>query len=112
MGDEVLVAHAPLLDYQLGVVQDESAHQDETEVEVGLEKHPGPEEKVGQREDNHRVEDRHEGTAEVQPFTPFREQGAQGERGEDQRRSHQGGYDYAGIYVDDVLEERPQADAG
>ena len=108
---EVLVPHATLLDDELGVVQHEAAHHQQTEVEVRLVQQLGAEEYVHQRQDEDGVQHRHQNAAQVQPLAARGEHGADGKRDEYQGGADERGHDERRIDVGDVVEDRSQAHA-
>lgn len=65
--DKVLVAHATLLDNQLGVIQDKTAHEREADVEMHLIDKLRAKEEVSQREQHKRIQKSHQCAAHVNP---------------------------------------------
>lgn len=109
--DEITATLTSLLDDQLSVVEDETAHHDQPQVEMYLEQPLGAEEEVGQGEEDHRVEDGHQSAAQIQVFSSFGQHRADGEAHEDHSRTDEGGDDDVRINVHDLLQQWPQSDS-
>lgn len=105
VGDEVFVTIASLPDDDLGVEHDEPTEDCQADVEMSLEEKLGPEEDVGQAEDEEGGEAGHEGATEIEILAIWSKEGGSSEASKDCRGDHEGGGHQGGVHHDGHLEK-------
>lgn len=111
VGHVVLVSLLHLLQDQLGVVQDEPAHDDQSQVQRHVKQQFGSEEQVSEGERDESGEHGHETASDVDPLPLPREYGGQSERHEEKSGQHQGGHDDGRVDDNGHLQQRPESNA-
>jgi len=85
--DKVPAAHVVLLDDQLGVVNDEAANSEQSQVQVRLIDEGRAQKQIGKGEQDHYVQHAHQSATEVQPTPAFSQERGDTEGDENNRRS-------------------------
>jgi len=85
--DKVPAAHVILLDDQLGIVNDEAANSEQSQVQVRLVDEGRAQKQIGKGEQDHYVQHAYQSATEIQPTSAFSQERGNTEGDKNNRRS-------------------------